>query len=170
MRLVATSLAAVLLAAAPSTDASSVHEIDSPLVIAKSSNKNQVHYALDVDDRCEPAGGAPVHAYWRMYEHGPDATEPLTAREERAFGIERQDVTGADVRVVLRGLPNRPVELHSFRGDGGRCGAAASATIRGASVRLSGIYVKLSLFGVSYIELTGFAPSGASVSERLSPP
>jgi hypothetical protein len=143
-------------------------EIDSALYIAKSSNKNQVHYAVEVDGQCEPVGPAPVHPYWRMLEHGPEATEPLTAREERAFGLAQQSVDGSDVRVVLRGLPARPITLHTFR-EGTRCASTAAITIHGKPARLTSVYVKQSLFGISYVELDGFGPSGASLSERLSP-
>ena len=72
--------------------ASQAAEISSGLVISKSSNKNQVHYAVQVDEACAPAGRSPVRPYWRMLERGGDATEPLVESELRAFGVERQDI------------------------------------------------------------------------------
>jgi len=176
MRHVVLPLAAVAAVAATLSsssasfaDARTAREIDSGLVIAKSSNKNQVRYALDVDAACAPTGAQPVHAYWRMFERGPDATEPLTAREQRAFGVERQVVDGDDVRVVLRGLPDRAITLRTFRARDGRCACAATTTIEGTRARIASVYVKLSLFGVSYVQLDGVAPTGAALSERLSP-
>ena len=34
--------------------------------------------------------------------------------------------------------------------------------------RLDGIFVKLKLFGVDYVQLSGVAPTGAAVQEKLS--
>lgn len=161
--------ALVLGAALPSPAAASpLHAIDSGLFIAKSSNKNQVHYALEVNDRCAPAGAAPVRPYWRMLERGANVTEPLTAREERAFGLERQVVDGDEVRVVLHGLPGRLITIRATR-DGDRCVSSASTAIDGEKARISSVYVKLSLFGVSYVQLRGVGPGGASLVERVSP-
>jgi hypothetical protein len=166
----AISAAAAALTAAPQpATASPPGEIASALTISKSSNKNQVHYEVDVDGGCAPAGAEPVHPYWRMLEKSPDATEPLTSREQRAFGLERQDVDGDSVRIVVRGLPARPITIHTWRGQDGGCGSNATTTIEGAQARLSSVYVKVTIFGVSYIQLSGVTSNGAVVSERLSP-
>jgi hypothetical protein len=143
-------------------------EISSALAIAKSSNKNQVHYAVQVDDACAPTGAAPVRAYWRMLEKSPDATEPLGGMEQKAFGIARQDVDGDNVRIALRGLPARPITIHTTRGEGGKCTSSASATINGVPARIDNVFVKLKLFGVDYVQLTGITKDGAVVRERLS--
>lgn len=58
--------------------------------ISKSENKNQVQYAIRVDDRCEPATTAPVFAYWRMLEKGPTVTEPLLAHEPMPMASRRK--------------------------------------------------------------------------------
>lgn len=150
-------------------DASAFSELDSTLVIAKSNNKNEVHYAVAVTSDCAPTGNAPVHPYWQMLENGRDATEPLTAREEAAFGIERQEVSGDDVRIVVRGLPARPITLRTFRASSGKCASTASTSVGGVPARLSAVFVKVSLFGVSYIQLSGVGPTGETRTERLSP-
>jgi hypothetical protein len=160
-------IAAALLFVAPVSAAQSA-EIPSALSIAKSSNKNQVHYAVQVDDACVPAGAAPVRAYWRMLEKSADATEPLARHEERAFGIERQDVDRDAVRITLRGLPGRVITIHTERGASGACAAMASTTIGGVAARISSVFVKIKLFGVDYVQLTGTTNDGSVVKERLS--
>ncbi len=79
------SLAGALLVLLISS-ATSMARSDAPralplFTISKSENKNQVQFAINVDERCAPIGEAPVFAYWRMLEKGPDATEPLLSRE-----------------------------------------------------------------------------------------
>lgn len=152
---------------APQSRASVSSEISSALAIAKSSNKNQVHYAVEVDGACAPMGAAPVRPYWRMLEKSPDATEPLGGMEQRAFGIARQDVSGDDVRIALRALPARPITIHTVRGADGKCSSTATAIIDGAPARIDNVYVKTKLFGVDYVQLTGVATDGHVVRERL---
>jgi hypothetical protein len=159
---------AALAFTAPQSHASVSSEISSALAIAKSSNKNQVHYSVQVDDACAPIGAAPVHPYWRMLEKSPDATEPLGGMEQRAFGIARQDVEGDNVRISLRALPARPITIHTVRGADGKCTSSASTTIAGAPARIDNVYVKTKLFGVEYVQLTGIAVDGHVVRERLS--
>src|SRR5215472_4907849 len=88
-------LAALALILAPlrssSVAAEATHVV--PLFsISKSENKNQVQYAIRVDDSCAPVGRAPVFAYWRMLERGPTQYEQLLPREEKAYGIASQVV------------------------------------------------------------------------------
>ncbi|NRD68652.1 DUF4833 domain-containing protein, partial [Corallococcus exiguus] len=33
--------------------------------MSRSENRNQVHYALSLDEACRPVGTRPVHVYWR---------------------------------------------------------------------------------------------------------
>jgi Domain of unknown function (DUF4833) len=143
--------------------------IPSALVITKSSNKNQVNYAVQVNEACVPAGRTPVHPYWRMLERGADATEPLVDSELRAFGIERQSVDGAGgVKVVLRGFPARAITIRTWLAPDGRCASSASMTIDGSPARVTTVYVRQKLFGVDYVEVTGATSSGELVRERLS--
>src|SRR5271170_4124741 len=82
---------ALALAPGPS-EASVASRIPSALVIAKSSNKNEVHYAVQVDDSCAPTGDRPVSPYWLMLERGPNVTEPLRSGEEHVLGVDREDL------------------------------------------------------------------------------
>ncbi|MGH7293461.1 MAG: DUF4833 domain-containing protein, partial [Polyangiaceae bacterium] len=140
------------------------------IVIAKSSNKNQVNYAVTVDDACAPVGPSPVHPYWRMLERGPTATEPLTEREQRVLGLKYQEVTPGAVEVALRGMPTRVFAIHTSAGLDGRCGSWVETTIDGATTRLKSIYVQQKLFGtVDYVLLSGRTADGAVATERVTP-
>jgi Domain of unknown function (DUF4833) len=148
--------------------ASGPSEISSGLVITKSSNRNEVHYAVQVDDACTPAGRSPIRPYWRMRERGADATEPLVESELRAFGVERQEVVPGGVNVVLRGMPARAITIRTFRGPGGACTSSVSMTISGVPAHVSDVYVRQKLFGVDYVQLTGRTSGGDLVRERIS--
>jgi hypothetical protein len=143
-------------------------DIPSAFVVAKSSNKNQVHYAVRVNETCAPDGAAPVHPYWRMFEKSADATEPLEDREARVLGIDRQDVDGNSIRIVVRALPARPITIHTWRAADGTCAASATLTIAGANAKLHDVYVKIKLFSVDYLMLNGSTDDGAVVHERLT--
>lgn len=158
----------VSVLAAATAHAAATREIPSAFAIAKSSNKNQVHYAVRVNDTCAPASAVPIRPYWRMLERGPNATEPLLDREQRAYGIQSQTVRGNDVRLVLRALPDRPIVIRTTRAANGACVATASVTIAKAPARLHDIYIKESLFGVDWLLLTGWSAQGAVVREKIT--
>ncbi len=160
--------AAALGSAGVAAAAAPAGEIPSAFSIAKSSNKNQVHYAVEIDGACTPTGAAPVRPYWRMLERSPDATEPLLDREQRAYGIARQEVEGTQIRIVLRALPDRPVTIHTARAADGKCTATSTMAIGNSALRLYDIYVKQSLLGVDYVLLTGWNDAGAVVREKLN--
>jgi hypothetical protein len=135
--------------------------------VTKSENKNHVVYALRLDGRCLPAGDAPVHPYWRMLEKGPGVTEPLLAREERAYGIGRQSVASDVVRMALRAVPDREITVITWRA-GDTCAAAAWMTIAGTRARLVDVHVVLSWpFGVDHIVLSGVTRDRRPVEETL---
>lgn len=139
------------------------------MVVSKSSNRNEVHYAAYVDENCAPATSTPLHAYWVMLERGPGVTEPLSRPEARVLGIASQDVSGDTIRFVVNGMPSRAFVAHTGRGIDGTCTSRIETTIGGAPARLLGVYVKERLFGVDYVLLSGRTPEGKSVQERVSP-
>jgi hypothetical protein len=135
-------------------------DVRSVFYIAKSQNKNQVHYGIRLDQECNPVGSRPVFAYWRMLEnHGE--TEALLGTEGPAYGLaETQEITNlpdeSRVRVKLRAFPDRPLTILVTR-NGERCAAVATTTISGASARLDWLYVKLRWpFGIDYVLLRGY--------------
>jgi len=160
----------MLLGMLASSSASADRTIPSALFVSKSENKNQVHYAVRVDDRCELESPAPVYAYWRMFEKGPNAVEPLLAREQSAYGIARQQVAGETVTVWLRALPSRPITIHVARAPGGACAATAETTIAGHAARLFNVHVALGFLHVDHLLLTGWEDTdGRVVRERIQP-
>ena len=144
-------------------------DLASVMFVSKSENKNQVHYGIHLDAACKPAGAAPVYAYWRMLEKGPDAIEPLLSREQRAYGIGRQEVRGDAVLVTLRGLPARPITIRVRREPNGGCAATAETTIGGLRARLFDVHLFLGFLHVKAVLLTGWNAAGQIVRERLDP-
>jgi hypothetical protein len=150
-------------------------DVASVFHVAKSENRNQVHYGLRVDARCVPTGAAPVYAYWRMLERGPRQTEPLLSREVPAYGVLDQSVaerreSGGRALVRLRAIADRTVVVESFARPGGGCGAVAWATIAGAPAVLDEVFVQLRWpFGVASIVLAGHAADGRALRETLHP-
>jgi len=143
-------------------------EIPSAFFVAKSQNKNQVHYGVRVDDKtCTPAGNAPVWPYWRMLEKGPNVIEAITSSEQKYFGIDRQEVEGPTVRIVLHGLPSRPVVIQTWRDSSGACLASSTMTIAGSLRRLYSVFVAIKFFSLDHLDITGWTDDGAVVRERI---
>jgi hypothetical protein len=141
--------------------------------LAKSENKNQVHYAVRVDRRCRPVGAAPVYAYWRDFEDGPSATSPLLQHEQPAYGLTKPraiELTdrGGEVRIGMRGFPDRALRIVTFA-QNGSCRARAFTPIQGEPAVLTSIYVELGfLFSVDYVLVRGSRVSdGQQVKERV---
>jgi hypothetical protein len=162
---------AALPLASPVTVAqvSRLSELPSVLVIAKSSNKNQVHYSAVVDETCTLVGPSPVRPYWRMLERGPAAVEPLSDRESRLLGIERQEVGRDGVAFSLRGMPAKVFTVHTFRASEGRCTSWIGTTIAGVQAHVTSVFAQQKFLGVDYVLLSGRSEEGADVSEKVSP-
>ncbi len=149
-------------------------DVPSAFFIAKSENKNQVHYGVHVTGDCAPAGAAPVFAYWRMFEKGPTATEPLLAHEVPAYGFASERVTsagpsGGTIVVSLRAIPERSIVV-TTRQRAGACVATAETEIAGTPALLTRVYAQLRWpFGVESLTLDGYATSdGHAVRERIA--
>jgi hypothetical protein len=149
--------------------------IPSAFFVAKSENRNQVHYGVRVDASCAPVGTQPVFVYWRMLERDPRATEPLLSREEGAYGLSEQRVLdrgddGGRVLVRLRALPDRSIAIATHRQEGA-CRAEATTVISGGPASLTRVFAQLRWpFGVDYLELAGRSlEDGHAVHERLTP-
>ena len=149
-----TVLAASATLSSGTASAGHLFELPSVLVITKSSNKNQLHYAAQVDDACVPVGEAPVRPYWRMLERGPNET--------------RQEVSGNTVQIALRAMPARTFTVHTQRAKDDRCSSWVGTTIAGVPARVGGVFVRQKLLGVDYVLLTGWSEDGKAVRERIS--
>ena len=163
-----TVLAASATLSSGTASAGHLFELPSVLVITKSSNKNQLHYAAQVDDACVPVGEAPVRPYWRMLEREPNETEPLLDGEERVLGLARQEVSGNTVQIALRAMPARTFTVHTQRAKDDRCSSWVGTTIAGVPARVGGVFVRQKLLGVDYVLLTGWSEDGKAVRERIS--
>lgn len=151
----------------PSAPVSSVFHIE------KSENKNQVHYAVQVDSQCHPLGKKPMYGYWRNLELGPRAVSDLLQHEQPAYGLTdprsvRSDANGGEIRLGLRGFPDRALTVTTFR-EGAACRARAMTTIKNQPVVLTSIYVQLGfLFSVDYVIVRGVrVADGVAVEEKV---
>jgi len=178
------SLVAWPLSAAPSTQPSGsaaeapsvklpVAPVTSVFHIEKSENKNQVHYAVQVDDACRPVGAQPVYGYWRDLERGPRAVSQLLDHEQPAYGLRaprqvRRDASGGLVQVSLRAFPDRPLSIELLRTPAG-CAARAVVQIAGQSAVLASIYIDIGfLFSVNYALLRGTSMrDGRALQEKI---
>jgi hypothetical protein len=160
-------------AATPVPTTLPVASVQSIFFIAKNENKNQVHYALVVDAACRPVGTHPVYGYWRDFEKGPKAVSPMLEHEQPAYGLGepryvRATPTGGQVRINLRGFPERPLIIDSFR-QGSNCVTRTTTTILKQAALLTSIYVDIGfLFSVNYAILRGVrVADGAVVQEKI---
>lgn len=141
--------------------------------IAKSENRNQVHYGVRVDDDCRPVGATPVYGYWRDFEVGPSARSELLDREQPAYGLTRPRFVehrdeGGTVSIGLRGFPDRSIRVETFR-EGESCRARALTKIGGQVAVLNHIYVELGLlFSIDYVIVRGLRlPDGRPIQEKV---
>jgi hypothetical protein len=172
---IACLLVAVALLSRVTRGGDAPRDVSSVFFIAKSENKNQVHYGIHLDGGCAPNGTTPMFAYWRMLERGPFTTEPILASEAPAYGFSAQrvvtrDAEGGSVRVVLRALPQRPI-LVTSSARGGACVASVMMTIAGVPAWLTSVFVQLRWpFGVDHLVLWGHAlEGGRPLRENVSP-
>lgn len=165
-------LAVVALAGAASA---ANRELPSAFFISKSENRNQVHYAVLIDDACRPVGDAPIRPYWQNLEISPDATSRLLPREQAAYGLASQSVTARDgsggtILVSLRALPTRSLRIETGKDTSGACRAWTYTPILDQPAQLYNVHVALKILGIDSILLTGWARSdGRVLRERLAP-
>jgi hypothetical protein len=150
-----------------------VAAVQSIFRIEKNENKNQVHYAVNVDAACRPIGQHPVYGYWRDLERGPTAVSPLLSHEQPAYGLGEPRfvhvaASGGEIRISLRGFPERPLTIDTFR-IGNGCGARTLTSIQNQPALLSSIYVDIGfLFSVNYALVRGVRISdGRPVQEKI---
>ena len=146
-------------------------DVRSVFFIARSQNKNQVHYGVHLDARCDPVGPEPVFGYWRMLENRGEI-EPMLGLEAPAYGLRDSQLIGrradsATIEVRLRAFPERPL-LITVRRLNGRCEASATTAIAGSEARLHWIYVKLRWpFGIGQVLVRGWANADGRPVEEL---
>jgi hypothetical protein len=144
----------------------------SVFLVAKSENKNQVHYSVRLDEACNVVDAHPLYGYWLMLENKGEI-EPILSREVRAYGIDpaqRIEKTGDATTIYARmnAIPDRVLRVTVTR-VAGRCEAKATMPIAGADALLRLVYIRLSWpFGVDYILLRGSRMTdGRAVEEKI---
>lgn len=167
-------LASLLLGLVPSAAAEAAadvsfgpNDVRSVAFIAKSENKNEVHYSVSLDGACKPANGAPIRPYWRQRERGENATEPLLSYEHRAYGVKNQRVEGFKIFAKFAAL-ERDLVIETWKGANG-CEARALTSIDKQPAKLHSVYAKLAFpFRVEYLLIQGYAVSdGHLVKEHV---
>ena len=140
--------------------------------IQRNKNKNEVHYAISLDESCRPQGDDPLKNYWLRLEDGPEVEKPLKLLQQVGYGIKSQKVTDGGVLVVLRNMAARPVTIETAR-EGDRCTAVAYMTIAGERTRFERAYVFAKdgflMPEVKYVDLFGTRDDGTPVEERIEP-
>jgi hypothetical protein len=131
----------------------------SVFLVAKSENRNQVHYTVRHDDSSNVNVTNPLYGYWRMLEKNGEI-EPILAREVRAYGLDpvqriQKTVDATTIYARMNAIPDRVLRVTVTR-TAGRCETRATTSIAGADAQLRLIYIRLSWpFGVDYILLRG---------------
>jgi hypothetical protein len=138
--------------------------------VQRNTNRNEVHYSIRYDaDSLKPVAHEPIVGYWKMLEKGPDVTEPITLFELAAYGIISQKITGNEVTIKLRALPEREILICPEPGAAGTY--AARISIANQSAILTHFYAHavpgFLLPKVAYVDVFGQV-DGKPVSERIA--
>lgn len=137
------------------------HDVHSAFHVAKSENKNEVHYAVRLDAACRPQGKTPVFAYWRRLKKGLRVDEPLTGPGVRVYGASGEQTvtataTGGRVKMYVKALKELPVDIQVDKGKTG-CVAVPHVKLKGEYARLSYAFLQLGRFGINvkYVDVWG---------------
>ena len=150
---------------------------DVPLfVIQRSKNGNEVQYHLRVDDHCRIRSHHPVNAVWKLREHSPETTEPLSPVDQLAYGVLRQQVDENWVMFRLRALEEKPLKATATaQPETGTCVPSIQVEINDQWAALERVYVQTEEQRprpkVTYIELVGTRLEGSPIllTERITP-
>jgi hypothetical protein len=139
--------------------------------IAKSDDRDEVHYGIHLDKNCLPVGGSPVFAYWQQIEQGPNVVEELNTLDRTVYGIDRQNVAkrAADESVVtmaIRAASDRTVTI-SIRRQNDKCVVESMGLIAGTRAQVERVFIHIAGFlRVDWIEIRGSA-NGKVIVERV---
>jgi hypothetical protein len=150
---------------------------DLPLfIIQRSKNANEVHYYLQVDDRCRLTSDTPVSAVWKLLATSPVKAASLSVFDKLAYGIEQQRVIHNEVSFSLKALEQKRIKASvTAPSQGGTCAAQAQTDFQGQWAVLERIYVQTEEGWlkpkVLYVDVFGKSvdASATPVQERLTP-
>jgi len=150
------------------------HDVETVFFVAKSDDRNRVDYGVHLDASCAPVGQSPMFAYWRRFEPGQERLGDLNFLDQTAYGLAQQEVGASDgagvwIRIRLRALASRPVQVRVQRGPTG-CVGAALLDIRGRDAILDHVFVQLGGPGsIDHVMIRGQERlSGQPVYERVT--
>lgn len=139
--------------------------------LTKNTNRNQVHYSIEVDEECRPSDKNPLQPYWLMREQGNGITEKLRFWEQPGYGVHQPrniDATedGYRFQFIIRGVPDKRLEMQ-LRTVNETCVAQAITDIDGTTAVLQRIDIEVSGWAnVHRVEIFGVAlEGGRPVSE-----
>ena len=151
--------------------ASNFAPVESVFHLTKNTNRNQVHYGVEVDSDCQPDGRKPLTPYWLMREQGDGITEKLRFWEQPGYGVRQPEAvneteTGHRFEFVIRGVPEKQLEM-TVLAEEGQCVAHAVTDIDGIPAVLNRIDIEVSGWAnVHRVEIFGTAvDDGRAVSE-----
>lgn len=136
------------------------NDIHTLFVVGKSDDRNEVQYGIHLDASCTPIGEAPVYAYWRQLERGPDVTEDLNMLDRTVYGVREQRVLvrsaqESKVLMTIKATPTRGIAIFVRKRDG-KCVPEVIATINGSASLLERVFVHVAGFlSVDWIEIRG---------------
>jgi hypothetical protein len=150
------------------------YDIRSAFYVAKSENKNEVHYAVHVDAACRPLGKLPVFGYWQRLRKGKRVDEPLEGPGVRLYGASTEQkvvvgTTGGRIGMFVRALERVPVDMRLHKTPTG-CAAQSYVSLKRERARLSYAFLQLGRFGLSvkYVDVVGFRErDGQRVTEQF---
>jgi len=150
------------------------HDVHSVFHVAKSENRNEVHYGLRLDAACRPVGKRPVFAYWKRHRSTGQVDAPLEGLGRHFYGASdrqnvRMDERGGHVQMHVKALERVVVDIAVQKTERG-CVALPTTLINGERATLSRAYLQLGRFGLSvkYVDVMGTRPrDGARVVQRV---
>lgn len=136
--------------------------------ISKSENKNQVHYAVQINKECQLRTASPVYAYWDMKEKGYRVFEYLLPREIGAYGIFQQTfISWNKIKIVLNAFPQKPIIIHTFSSSNG-CITESYTDIAGVPAKLKNVHAILAWpFGIKRLTMYGIKISDGTPIEEI---
>lgn len=136
--------------------------------VRRNTNRNEVHYAIRLGADGAPLQHNPVYGYWKMFEKGEDAREPITVFEQLAFGIHSQRIADGMIILKLAALPDR--EIRIIANADRPSGFSVLMQITGQEAELISFYAHAEpaflMPKVKYIDIHGTA-GGSAVTERI---
>jgi hypothetical protein len=150
---------------------------DVPLFfIQRSTNRNEVHYQLRVDDRCHIVADKPVSGFWKRWEKNPMSIDPLTVLDQIAYGIVQQTVQDNWVSFSLKALEQKRIKASvTATPQPGACSPIVHTEIQGQWAALERIYVQVEEGFIKpkvvYVDVFGKSlDAGATpMRERITP-